>query len=256
MTLKEDKITLVSLRMRNVSNFCKKPILYCLLLLYAGMLMAQNNGIANMPPDSFIQSYQEATGEFAALFNGKLTVPYTISYMNHPCFETDRYVKGTLCYNNVVYNDMLMRIDLYRDEITVISPNVQHGIVLENEKIDYAVLHGVTVVTSVDGNESKRKLLVLLHDGMYPVIRKHNVSIRQETTTSRTMTRSFTTQIQVEIYMDGKFNTVKNKNALLKLFPDRKKELNEYAKQHKLNFKKQFEQSVIKIVDHYEDLTK
>jgi len=47
---------------------------------------------------------------------------------------------------------------------------------------------------------------------------------------------------------------VKNKNSVLKLFPDKRKELNEFAKQHKLNFKNQIEQSIVDLVTHYENL--
>jgi hypothetical protein len=218
------------------------------------MLVAQESRVANDPPGSFIQSYQDVAGTYAALFNGKLSMPYDKQSVNHPYFEAKNYEKGTLNYNNVVYKDILMRIDLFRDEISVMFPDMAHRIVLQNEMIHYAVLYGATFVVLDSGNDAKHQLLVLLHDGLVPVVRRYKVTFIEETRSFRTLTRVFRTQIQVAVCIDGEIYFVKNKNAILKLFPDRKQELNEYAKRHKLNFRKQTEQSIIALVNHYENM--
>jgi hypothetical protein len=71
----------------------------------------------------------------------------------------------------------------------------------------------------------------------------------------RVLRRTFVIQQQYAVYVDGKLCTVKNKNAILKLFPDKKKELNEFAKLYKLDFKKQTGPSIISMVEHYKNLT-
>ena len=225
-----------------------------ILFWSSGMLWAQENRIANLPSTGAVQSYFSKTKEYAALYNGKVITPYDRRFTNHPCFETNSYVAGTLCYNHVVYSDVLMRFDLYRDELTVISPDVPHRIVLNNEKFNYAVLNGSTIIKSVDEKTSKVKFLVLLHTGICPVVKKHRISI-VEKHEERILTNTFNIQNQYAIYKDGIPYAVKNKNSILKLFPDRKKELNEFARQHKLNFKSQIEQSIIDMVTHYENLT-
>ena len=217
--------------------------------------MAQNNGIANEPSGSFIRRYQEATGVSAALYNGKVSIPYVKQATNHPYFQSANHTRGKLCYNRVVYEDILLRIDLFRDEVTVMFPDLPHRIVLDNAKIQYAIVHGATFVVSDSGSDANQKLLVLLHNGSIPVFRRYRVTLFEETMSFRSLTRSFKTQMQCAVGIDGEFYTVKNKNALFKLFPDRKKELNEYAKLHKLNFKKQLEQAVIDLVEYYETLT-
>ena len=232
----------------------KKNILCFLFLLCGGILLAQENRIANDPPSSFIHSYQEAAGTFAALYNGKASLPYTQQFANHPYFESPNFSNGTLCYNGVVYIDVLMRIDLFRDEITVIFPDNPQRIVLDNEKIDYAVLHGATFIVSFSDNNAKYILLELVDDGIYPVVRIYRVTLFEETLSFNTLTNSFKTQIQYAVRMEGAYYPVKNKKALLKLFPDRKQELNKYAATHKLNFKKQTGQSIIALVNHYENI--
>ena len=234
----------------------KVKLIIFVLFLYGGMLWAQEKGAANSPSDIVIENYLTEAKAYAVLYTGKTEMPYNNRFTNHPYFETDRYVSGTLCYNRLVYRDVMMRIDLYRDELTVVSPYIPYRIVLNIEKFDYAVLNGSTIIKSNDEKELQRKFLVLLHSGTYPVVRKHQLSIREEISTSeRLSTRYFQIKHQYEVYVDGKPYPVKNKNSIVKLFADRKKELNEYAKLHKLNFKKQTELSIIALVNHYENLT-
>jgi hypothetical protein len=215
------------------------------------MLSAQENQIAETPSASAIQNYLSATKEYAALYNGKTVTPYDRLYANHPCFETDGYVAGTLCYNHVVYSDIFMRFDLYRNELTVSSQHKPFPIVLNNERFNYAVLNGTTLIISKNDNDSKEQFLVLLHDGTFPVVRKYKMTIITRES-DRKFVSSFQIQNQYAIYIAGIPYPVKNKKSLLKLFPDKKEELNEFAKQNKLNFKNQIEQSIIALVKHYE----
>ena len=223
-------------------------------LFSGGILWAQDAGIAKVPPSDAIQSYLSETKEYAALFSGKTEAPYDRTFTNHPYFETDQYRQGVLCYNEVVYQDIFMRLDLFRDELTVFSPNKPYRIVLENEKFSYAILNGFTFILSPNEAKTGSKFMILIHDGSYPFVKQYRLSVKEEFF-GITLSRSFRTQEQYFIYINNTAYPVKNKNTLLKLFPDRKKELNEYAKQHKLNFKAFFEQSVITLVDHYENLT-
>ncbi len=230
-----------------------KTNLIVLLLFFAGgILWAQHNN----PSDGFVANYMTNAKEFAALYTGKAETPYYVTFTNHPYFEQDNYVSGTICYNRVVYQNVLMRLDLYRDEITVISPDKPYRVVLNNEKFNYAVINGATIIKSDDEKKSKTKFHILLHSGTYPVVKQYNLIIREESSSlDRVVRRSFLIYQQYAILIDGKPYMVKNKNSILKLFPDRKKELNEYAKQHKLDFYKRTEQSIISMVDHYETLT-
>ena len=70
--------------------------------------------------------------------------------------------------------------------------------------------------------------------------------------TSSSSFYSFSIQRQYDIYVNGVPHTVKNLNSILKLFPDKRKELNEFAKQRRLNFKEHIELSIIAMVNHYE----
>ena len=234
----------------------KEKLIIFVLLLSSEMVWAQEKGFARIPPTDAIQNYLSGTKEHAALFSGKIESPFdNRQFINHAFLGTDQYVKGTLCYNGVVYQDIFMRLDLYRDELTVYSSDKPYHVVLEKEKFNYAVLNGVTIITSIHGLDAGEKYRVLIDDGIYPFVKKYRVSIKDELSTIE-LKRRFLLQEHYFIYVGEIAYPVKNKNSLLKLFPDRKKELNEYAKQHRLDFRAHFEQSVSALVNHYENMNK
>ena len=232
----------------------KDKLIVVMFFLSPVVIWAQEAGFAGMPSDNVVHNYLAGANTYAALYSGKTETPYEKRFTNHPYFESNTFVSGTLCYNRVVYKDVLMRLDLFRNELTVVSPDKPYPIVLNNEKFDYAMLAGATILPADGDKKSEEKFLVLLHNGMYPVVRKYNV-VMMEDISDLSIINSFRIQQQYAVYVAGVPNVVKNKNAVLKLFPDRRKELNEYAKRHKLNFRNQLEQSIIALVDHYESLT-
>jgi len=222
------------------------------LFLFGGVLWAQERGMTKIPPTDAIQSYISETKEYAALFNGKIETPYDRVFINHPYLGADQYVQGTLCYNEVVYHDIWMRLDLNRDELAVYSPDKRNRIVLEIEKFNYAVMNGFTIIASTNESNVGSKYLLLLKDGAYPFVKQFRVTVKEEIQ-HLTLKRFFRFQEQYFLTVDGIAYPVKNKNAVLKLFPDRKKELNDFVKQQKLRFNaQQFEQSMVALVKQCE----
>ena len=235
----------------------KINLIITIFFLSFGMLFAQDKGIARIPPDGVIQTYLAGTKEYGSLYNGKIETPFdSRQFVNHAFLGSDQYVKGILCYNAVVYQDIYMRLDLFRDELTVIYPDKPYRVIIDKEKFNYALINGFTIITSVDDEpDAGEQYRILIDDGAYPFVKKYYVTVRNELSNIE-VKRHFRMQEQYVIYIDGIPYPVKNKNALLKLFAGRKKELNEYAKQHKLDFKAHFEQSIVALVNYYETLNK
>ena len=232
----------------------KKQLVILILFWGCGVIWAQEKRVAGMPSDNVVINYLTEANANAALYSGKVETPYNMRFVNHPYFETNRFVSGTLCYNHVVYKDVLMRFDLFRNELTVASAGRTYPIVLNNEKFEYAILNVTTIVLSDSEKDSKGKFLVLLQNGVYPVVRKYKIDVAKDNSSDRTVIYSFRIQRQYAIYINGVPHAVKNKNSILKLFPDRRKELNEFAKQHRLDFKERIEHSIVSLVIHYETM--
>jgi hypothetical protein len=231
-------------------------LIILIFFLSGGILCAQESDIAKALPNDLVQNYLSVTKEYAALFNGKIEMPFdNRQFVNHAYLGTDQYVQGTLCYNDVIYRDIFMRLDLFRDELTVYSTDKPYHIVLEYEKFNYAIFGGFTIIPSTVEAKPGERYLELIYDGSYPVIKKYRVTVKTELSNTD-ISRSFTFQKQYFVSINEIAYPIKNKNALLRLFPDRKKELNEYAKLHRFNFRKQFERSIVALINHYENLEK
>ena len=232
----------------------KERLIIIMFFLSPAIILAQENRFAGIPSDDVIRDYMTDAKEYAALFLGKVEIPYDKRFTNHPYFETNMFQSGTLGYNHVVYKDVMMRFDLFRNELTVFSSDKPYYIVLNNEKFDFAILNGSTILLLDNKKESSKQFLVLLQNGKYPVLKKFIMDVSDEISGMQVI-NYFRIKSQYVIYKDGIPYSVKNKNSILKLFPDKRKELDAFAKQHKLDFKRQIDQSIIALVNHYENLT-
>lgn len=204
-----------------------------------------------------IISYLSEAKEYAVLYNGKEQIPYAPGITNHPYLVTNEYTSGTICYNNVVYEQIQMRFDLYKDEIMVRPPNKPYNIILEKEKINYVLLNGVRIVPYKKGQYSNvpaGNFTILLNEGAYLVIANYTVSLK-ESISGTAVEGTFRFKRRYYLCKEGICYPIFNKKSILKLFPDKKNELDSYARQQKLKFRKDPEGAFVAIVEQYEKLS-
>ncbi|MDF9828684.1 hypothetical protein [Parabacteroides sp. PF5-6] len=235
-----------------------KAIIVVVAALSLGMqLKAQEatEGV-NIVPDKVIVEYLNSAKNQAVVFNGKEQTPYDQVFTNHPYLLTPDYVQGKLLHNDIFYTEIPLRLDLYRDEIITTMPNTPYNIVLEKEKVTEALISGYHIIRHDEKrwpNIPKGNYLVLLSDGAYPIVKKYQVTLDQKIV-DQNVDYTFQIRERFYVYKDKVCHPVSNKGSILKLFPDKKKELSAYMKQQKLNFRKQREQSIVAIVEYYEHL--
>lgn len=235
----------------------KITILCLLFFLFIGKIYAQQD-LVQPVSEAIIQDYLSKAKEYSVIYSGKLQYPYDPNIVNHPYLTTSEYSEGSLSYNNIVYTKVLMRLDLYKDELIVLTPDKLYNVFLENEKFEYARFNDYLVIPSVQNrwkDAPSGKYILLLHDGKYSVIKKYLLDL-QTRVQSTHVEREFTIKERYYICKDGRCYSVKSKGSVLKLFPDKKRELNSYAKMHKLNFGKNTESAIVEMVKHYETLSK
>lgn len=236
----------------------KAEILILLLFISSEWLFAQQMDVSQKAPDTLVQSYFSGVQEHALIFNGKEYTRYGRQTTNHPYFIQEEFKDGSVCYDGIVYPQVKMRLDLYRNELTVIAPNKPYPIIVEKERVDYIKLHDHLVLnTRIKNwkNMTDNEYIVLLHDGTYPVFKKYTLKY-EEQINQLAIEASFRIQEQFFICKENFCYPVKNKKSILDLFPDKKKELGNYIRQQKMNFKKQPEQAFVTIVEQYETISK
>lgn len=236
----------------------KKGIFILLLSLSTGSIYSQQARINSASSEMPKEQYLSTANEYAILFNGKEYNRYTKQTKNHPYLVQKDFADGEISFGGIYYPHVQMLLDLYKDELIVQAPSKPYSIIVEKERFDSARLHGYQIIKpairgweNLGGNE----YVLLLHDGNYPVIKKYFIQY-EEKVNGLSVEASFRIKEQYYICKENYCHPVRNKSSLLKLFPERKKELGQFIKTRKLNFRKNPEQAFISIVEHYETLNR
>lgn len=229
-----------------------------LSFLSTGMLHAQQNDVPPEAQSGLVNHYFSVAQEHALIYNGKKYSRYERQTTNHPYLTDNEFREGEVCYKGTVYPDIQMKLDLFRDELVVQSPNTLYPVVAEKTRIDYIILNGYRIINPSARNWQKQignEYILLLHDNRYPVIKKYVITY-EEKIDGLTVEASFRIRERYYVVKENICYPVKNKGTLLKLFPDKKKELGRYAREQKLNFRKNPEQAFVTIVKQYEALSR
>ena len=119
-----------------------------LLLVFVSIVSAlkAQSGIDHLINDTFdegvtniYQSYARKQGKASQIFNGPEYIPADINIKGHAFFERNSLQSGVIKYDGVVYVNIEMGFDIYRNELAIVYYD-EHGnfslIKLSNPKID------------------------------------------------------------------------------------------------------------------------
>lgn len=202
------------------------------LALFAGMLLAVNT----YAQQDEMSRYQNEAGDFAALYQGKTESEFNpFLFTNHPFLDTDEYQAGDISYCGVVYRNVPMRYNALEQTLSVQTPEKGIKITPEQNSIDWFRLRGDLYLHDEQNGGFcailvQKKNLVLRR--IVSVHVQNGVVIINDKYHNR-----FSITEKLVLDANGKETTVKKLNDLCKLFPQKKKELKQFAKQHNLSFK-------------------
>jgi hypothetical protein len=212
-------------------------VLLCLVILPSFCLAASAQ----------VSGYIAAAGEEALVLNGKAEAVYATTISGHPYMDTEDFRTATLSYNGKMYPDVLLRLNTQTDELSIQHGDGRMAVVLEPSLVDFARTADYTWLRDTAG------YYALLHDGKYPVIKRER-KILEEEIEGMTVRRYFSDRVRYFVDVNGKQRQVKSRNSVVKLFPDRKKELKQYAKQEKLDFKRNADKAIVTLIRYYESI--
>ena len=187
-----------------------------LLLCCCGHLFAQDTVTRQFFDDS-ATDYLQHVDKYSMLYYGVMQKTY-LRALNHPYLQFEDYTKTRLSYLHVIYPEVMLRLDLNRDELIVKSPE-NHNIVLFPENVDFAEMYDYQIIyfrsDTLPGCPPPG-YYILLHSGKYKVMEKQKAVLWEQATTNG-IERSFVHITRYYVLMDGIYYNVKNKNGLLKV---------------------------------------
>ena len=92
-----------------------------------------------------VDDYVSSAAGQSVIYHGKEQLKYPTSIRNHPYLKSEKYVPGDLSFEGILYKDVKMRLDLYKNELLLLSPDNRYNIVLPSDRVDYAEFHGYDI---------------------------------------------------------------------------------------------------------------
>ena len=198
-------------------------VLRCAIVLS----FATSINTANAQEDIKTQ-YQQKVGDYASMYQGRLSLPIDRSvWLGDPYLDGEEWKIGDLYFNNTLFINVMMRIDIMRQELILSSPNRHFSIVPDRDKVGYFIIDNQKYVylgekivrVDYDGDNTKLVYFQEKINGGTTYIERH----------------SFNTPVIDDTYFvafGDSLIKVKNYKKITRLFPDNKSKIREYVKSH------------------------
>jgi len=229
-----------------------KLFLVISLILWATTLFAQNASRQELI-DRYATEYLQSAGSDAALYYGYQPAPLpattNLPYLNKGLdFE-----KGRLSYNHIIYPEVLLRFDMYRNEL--ITKSEYGELVLFPENVDFAEFFGKHIIyfrsDSLPGCPSTGYYF-LLNSGKCKVLEKQTASLSSYSSQSE---QYYDIKKTFYLFKDGVYYKITSQKSLLTILQSYPKELKQFIASQPWKFK-QFPDLIISLtVDEYERLS-
>jgi len=231
-----------------------KTCLMC-LTFWSGCLFAQVADRQQMIDQAALE-YLQTAGNHATLYYGNEHEGHSPRILNHPYLKDAKFTKARLSYNEIIYPEVLLRLDLNRKELVAQLPG-HRNIVLFQENVDFAELHGQTIIyfrsNTLRGCPSTG-YYILLYSGKCKVLERQNADLMQNTQSTK-LEQRFVMTTHFFLYKDDVYYSIKSKRALLKVLLPYKKELKRFISANKLYFRSDTEKFLALTVGEYEKLS-
>lgn len=226
------------------------------LLVYALILLLTASASKNTPsgtpvagstPLKAIADYVHSADVYAALFSGKEHEKYPLHFSNQPWLQNSEYTPGILYVGGRMYPDVLMKLDLFRDEL-VISPGKSPFNIVA--KADSAQLHGTTIHFLPSSNvQAPSGYVEVLHNGNRKLYRKYQLLQRQVVESGRVVYR-FETLSAYWLLSGNQFYKITRIADLYPHFQVERRAIRHFVTEQQLNFRKNPETTLSRLMNY------
>ena len=194
------------------------------------------------------------TTDFARLYVGAIEPQYS-RYMwhNSPYYnDSTNLFQGRVSYYGVTYDNVPMRFDQYRQHLVVLSPVSNYYCLPDRQHIDWFQMDGRTFTH--DPYDPSR-FAHLLCDGQKNGVRLYHCVWKvyggEKLQQGKQLQKTFNTNEHYTLQTpDGKSHLVKGLSDVVRIFPEQKKRIKQFARKKHLSFTRQSrEESLAKLVE-------
>ena len=194
------------------------------------------------------------TTDFARLYVGAIEPQYSrYMWLNSPYYnDSTNLFQGRVSYYGVTYDNVPMRFDQYRQHLVVLSPVSNYYCLPDPQHIDWFQMDGRTFTH--DPYDPSR-FAHLLCDGQKNGVRLYHCVWKvyggEKLQQGKQLQKTFNTNEHYTLQTpDGKSHLVKGLSDVVRIFPEQKKRIKQFARKNHLSFSRQRrEESLAKLVE-------
>lgn len=241
-------------------KFCLVSTWFCLFTVIQTVAQPSQADSTSLPQaiSGTKQFYLQKTQNQLHLYNGVEYITGTEGYVKgHPYYNSDVAEEGTISYDNIIYAQVPLQYDIFKDEVVVEHMENGHKIKLHSQKIQHFSLGGHTFVRIRPNSSATSTIRPGFYDRLYAghvTLYARRVKIAQQAT--RGVSKEYLQKNSYFIEKDNQYYPVKNKSSVLRVFNDQKKALQQYLRENHLKFKQDPEYAMAKLAEQYSQLVK
>ncbi len=219
----------------------------CLAIISYTHICAQNMAVVD---------YLQQAGMHAEIYNGEREIFYSSSqYENLPYYMSPDFTEATVFFKKKYYPNQKVRLDLFKEQLVILSPEKQYGIILNPQHVEKVQMYNKTIVW-LDSPKSKLAAgyYMQLTEGEKIQLLSKEIYSSTHRIENSVVIYYFDRKVQYYLAYNNRYYAVKNKNTFSKLFPQYKKQINRFVYENRLNFKRNKEESLTSLARYCEEL--
>ncbi len=188
------------------------------------------------------------TAQELHIYNGPEYTAFYRGMRNHPFLVSDSFASGDVFYDGAYYKNLKLNYNIADNQVFFRYDSLGYNIRLLNEKISFFTLNGRRFENLSTNARLNQPFYEVLYNGNLKVYVTYQKVKRQAVKTEDPMFF-----VQYEKYFVGhkrKLTEVNKLSSVLSTLPDKENITRKWVRSQKLNFKKQQEQSIVKVVQY------
>ena len=223
-----------------------------------GQIFVPDTSSQQQKTNSVIQNFTTAIGENSRLYNGPEYDQYDATIKGNAYYDDVNVWKlGSVDYDGVLYNNVPIMYDVYKDCVVALYYNKAFSYILLNDKLhgfNLSGRHFVFInVDSLNNPGIRNGIYNQVYKRKTEVLTKRPKTIQVGTTGNL---ESYFSQGKKEIYLkkEGVYYNITGISSILKALQDKKKQVQLFISDNRIKYKADPEQALVKIAAYYDQL--
>jgi hypothetical protein len=234
-----------------------------LSIFFIGRAFGQAASADSVNLQPAVSHFYKSIGEESRLYNGHEYLPYDPQIKSSALFPYDAktWATGNINYDDIVYRNVPMMYDVYKDAVIVLLYNKFSMFSLLSERVhDFTFSNHRFIRLDADQiSDNKLGLATGFYEQLYAgkieILAKRSKSLQSTVNTIATPETYFHEKNNYYLKKGNAYYKIGSKGSVLKILKDKKSELQKFLKQNSIHYGDDPEDAMAKMASYYDNIT-